>query len=504
MFFFDASRVSHTRRATQYILFLILSSATAALGQEWAEFADQTADRLIADPEIGIDDQEEKDYAWGDVDNDGDTDLVVVRKQPWSGTGRRRNVLFMNESGVLVDRTVEYATAADDGGQGFLDPTNDRDVVLTDVNGDGWLDIVTAVTLGDGLPKTISHPRVYINLGEDDGEWQGYRYEEGRIPQLHKTAGPWFNAVAAGDVTGDGLPDLYFVESAWDGAEQSYDFNDRLLINDGAGFFIDESTLRMTEEMLDSVVAVATAICDMNDDGASDVVKAALPLEGLTIAYNDPANIGNFLALDTLYTYVPTHVSVGDLNQDQRPDLVATDDGLDRYLLNMGDGPDGYADFSVATFPDSSGFGGNSVIADLNDDGWQDVIITDVDFIISGCSRTTGIYRSSGGDPPSFIEVDVGIPEASLQGWHDAAVFDVNGDGLLDIVAGRCTGTQVWVQQLPIVADLDGDGDVDAADLALLLGNWGPCADPDDCPADLDGDGSVGASDLAILLGNWG
>ena len=55
-------------------------------------------------------------------------------------------------------------------------------------------------------------------------------------------------------------------------------------------------------------------------------------------------------------------------------------------------------------------------------------------------------------------------------------------------------------------ADLDNDGDVDATDLAMLLGNWGPCADPNDCPADLqdDGDGFVGADDLAVLLGSWG
>ncbi len=52
--------------------------------------------------------------------------------------------------------------------------------------------------------------------------------------------------------------------------------------------------------------------------------------------------------------------------------------------------------------------------------------------------------------------------------------------------------------------DLDNDGDVDAADLAMLLGSWGPCADCQDCPADLDGDCTVGAADLAILLGNWG
>ena len=55
-----------------------------------------------------------------------------------------------------------------------------------------------------------------------------------------------------------------------------------------------------------------------------------------------------------------------------------------------------------------------------------------------------------------------------------------------------------------VVGDLDGDGDVDAADLAILLGNWGPCGDCEDCPADLDGDCTVGAADLAILLGNWG
>lgn len=47
--------------------------------------------------------------------------------------------------------------------------------------------------------------------------------------------------------------------------------------------------------------------------------------------------------------------------------------------------------------------------------------------------------------------------------------------------------------------DLDGDGVVDAADLAILLGAWGS-----DGPGDLDCDGTVGAADLAILLGAWG
>ena len=41
------------------------------------------------------------------------------------------------------------------------------------------------------------------------------------------------------------------------------------------------------------------------------------------------------------------------------------------------------------------------------------------------------------------------------------------------------------------------------ADLAVVLGNWGP-APPNDSIADLNADGIVGPADLAIVLGNWG
>jgi hypothetical protein len=40
---------------------------------------------------------------------------------------------------------------------------------------------------------------------------------------------------------------------------------------------------------------------------------------------------------------------------------------------------------------------------------------------------------------------------------------------------------------------------VNAADLAILLGQWGGPGS-----ADLNGDGTVSAADLAILLGSWG
>ncbi|HMN96196.1 MAG TPA: M12 family metallo-peptidase [Phycisphaerales bacterium] len=51
---------------------------------------------------------------------------------------------------------------------------------------------------------------------------------------------------------------------------------------------------------------------------------------------------------------------------------------------------------------------------------------------------------------------------------------------------------------VPEPADLDGDCAVGAADLGLLLANWGGSG-----PGDLDGDGFVGPGDLGILLAAW-
>lgn len=53
---------------------------------------------------------------------------------------------------------------------------------------------------------------------------------------------------------------------------------------------------------------------------------------------------------------------------------------------------------------------------------------------------------------------------------------------------------------LACAPDLSGDGAVDAADVAILLGAWGG-GDP---AADLDGSGTVDAADLGELLGAWG
>ena len=120
---------------------IALAAAPAALAQSWVTFSNQTASRLVAAPSLIGADNLEKDFATGDLDRDGDVDLVCMRKFPGSIQGGFRNIIFMNEGGVLVDRTEQYGSARDISGySGMMDPTNDRDVEVTDINDDGWPD----------------------------------------------------------------------------------------------------------------------------------------------------------------------------------------------------------------------------------------------------------------------------------------------------------------------------------------------------------------------------
>jgi hypothetical protein len=83
----------------------------------------------------------------------------------------------------------------------------------------------------------------------------------------------------------------------------------------------------------------------------------------------------------------------------------------------------------------------------------------------------------------------------------DGHAFLAWGDGqydMSDIFAQNVTSNGTLGAKL---GDIDGDGDVDTADLLALLAAWGPC---EGCPEDLNGDGLVNTSDLLTLLANWG
>lgn len=80
-------------------------------------------------------------------------------------------------------------------------------------------------------------------------------------------------------------------------------------------------------------------------------------------------------------------------------------------------------------------------------------------------------------------------PERVTYYGYEGVLLDDVG---LYVVGAECQG------------DLDGDGDVDLADLAQLLGSYGMTSGAEYEDGDLDGDGDVDLADLAELLGQYG
>ncbi len=105
------------------------------------------------------------------------------------------------------------------------------------------------------------------------------------------------------------------------------------------------------------------------------------------------------------------------------------------------------------------------------------------------------------GAPNSLVIEEFGLLDSGVYTLQAHAGSFIDND-VPPSLSGEASFDFVFEVHTTCDADLDGDGSVGPADLAILLGTWGPVPTPD--PPDFDGDGDVDAFDLAILLGNWG
>jgi hypothetical protein len=87
-----------------------------------------------------------------------------------------------------------------------------------------------------------------------------------------------------------------------------------------------------------------------------------------------------------------------------------------------------------------------------------------------------------------------------FQGWIDEVAIYQRALSQPEVDAHFCAASAAPRNCCP--GDLNGDGNINGADISAVLSFWGP--NPVFPAADIDGDGVVGGADLAAILSSWG
>jgi hypothetical protein len=295
------------------------------------------------------------DAALGDVDGDGEPDLMLACA--YDGEYHplvQDNLLYLGEgSGGFSDATDQLPTfVGDDRGVA-------RCVRLVDVNADGDLDAVFAeledydgggggVTLfrNDGagwfhdateqVPYTL-HDASFVEAGDVDADgdldlvaggfpwWVALLLNDGagsftdgtaQLPPFEE-AGDAYRHLGLGDVDGDHDLDVVFGGVPW----LSYPYQNRIYANDGAGIFSDASA--GMPQFADGYL-----LADVDEDGDLDLLGAS------TLLANDGAGAFS-LAPAQLPPWLAGERELGDLDGDGDLDALVSLSGQDVVWSNL-------------------------------------------------------------------------------------------------------------------------------------------------------------------------
>jgi hypothetical protein len=274
------------------------------------------------------------DAAVGDFDGDGWRDALVLRDRSAGSESSSlgRDFVYWSTGANAFEGDFEGLEEQFAGVAGF-------DSVTLDVDQDGDLDVYIVSHLSDNYGPNV----LWLNDGQGN-----FSNDDGACNCLLEMAAM---GVAAEDVDGDGLVDLFISDT----------FQNRLLLNEGGGQFYDATVVTQANQMEDIEMGWGGHILDYDNDGARDILIAYGDLW-----YNGQVNEPEY---------------IGDLQSQ----LLRQEDGV-FVDVTQSVGLTGWGSF-------------RSVLPlDYNDDGVQDVVVTDV-------VERAQLYLSDGCIENNWLEV---------------------------------------------------------------------------------------------------
>jgi hypothetical protein len=333
---------------------------------------------------MGIEDQDDgsRSACWGDLDNDGDFDLVngTILRLP-EDEGEHNDVYRNNGDGSFSDVT-------DDPILGTRMKT--RSVVLFDMDNDFYLDIFSVPGyLGTNDTPPWSHPNeVYHNA-------MAFAFEAWDASDCGALlTAPAGHGATATDFDNDGDLDIF-------AANQTGPLN--ILINNGQGLFAlvsDPASLGITHGAGSGIT-----MGDVDNDGDLDLLLVSKQPSEAFLYFND--GDGTFTFSTQSWSNVLGYMGgFADIDNDMDLDLVFA--GYPRSLMNDGNGQ--FEQGSVIPYAVPVGSPRSLAFADIEDDG-------DPDFVITDLVSTARLIRNDFNNANHYLKVKIVTPKGQAGGF---------------------------------------------------------------------------------------